>query len=129
MKQRRSWIALTVGAGLVLGGTSAWAGTTYVNYSTTVGAFNGYGYSGYQTKTTANTAANLSSSNVGANYQVSARTHSPFGTGTWTGYVVDDGTTHNLQNSVASGSNVRAQFRNRPQTPVSVQVDGKFRSN
>lgn len=62
-------------------------------------------------------------------YQVSARTNSPFGTGTWTGYVVDDGTNHSLQNSLASGSNVRAQFRNRPQTPVQVQVDGQWRSN
>ena len=129
MTRRTAMIAVALGLGIAFGATSAWAGTSFTTYSTTVGAFNGYGYTSYQTKTNANTPADLQSSNVGGSYQVSARTNSPFGTGTWTGYVVDDGTNHSLQNSLASGSNVRAQFRNRPQTPVQVQVDGQWRSN
>lgn len=31
-------------------GTSAWAGTSFQSYSTTVGKFNGNGYTAYQTK-------------------------------------------------------------------------------
>lgn len=129
MRTRRIGVAIAVAVGLAFGGAAAWAGTTYTDYSTTVARLNGYGYTAFQVKTATGTAANLRSTNVGNNYQVSARTNSPFGTGTWTGYVVDDGTTHNLQNDLSSGSNVRAQFRNRPQTTVQVQVDGSWRSN
>jgi len=132
MQRSRIGVAIVLAAGLALGGAAAWAGTsysTYSTYSTTVPALGGYGYTAYQTKTGAGVAADLESSNVGGDYVVSARTNSPYGTGDWTGYVVDDGTTHKLTNSTASGSNIRAQFRNRPQTLVSVQVDGRWRSN
>lgn len=127
--RRGVWVAITVALGVVLGGSTAWAGTTFAAYSTTVASFGGYGYTAYQTKAQAGTAADLRSTNVGGSYQVSARTNSPSGVGTWTGYVVDDGTNHYLYNSLAPGTSVRAQFTNRPQTTVSVQVDGSWRSN
>ncbi len=129
IRKRGMGVAIVVAVGLAFGGTAAWAGTTYSTYSTTVASVGGYGYTAYQTKATSGAAANLQSSNVGGSYQVSARTNSPYNVGTWTGYVVDDGTNHNLQNPTASGSNIRAQFKNRPQTVVSVQVDGRWRSN
>jgi hypothetical protein len=128
MKRRFVAVVSTVVLGVVLGGTGAWAGTSWESYSTTVAATGGYGYTAYQTKA-ASGAAEVSSSSVGGNKQVSARTNSSKSVGTWTGYVVDDGTSHTLNNSHAAGESVRGQFRNRPQTVVQVQVSGSFKSN
>lgn len=105
------------------------SGTTNQNYSTTVASLGGYGYTAFQTKAITGTAGYLGSGTVGGSYVVSARTNSPSGVGTWTGYVVSDGTTHYLYNSLVKGADVRAQFRNRPQTTVQVQVSGYWRSN
>jgi len=120
---------VALAAALAFGGTSAWAGTTNQNYSTTVASLGGYGYTAFQTKAITGTAGYLGSGTVGGSYVVSARTNSPSGVGTWTGYVVSDGTTHYLYNSLVKGADVRAQFRNRPQTTVQVQVSGYWRSN
>ena len=43
--------------GMLAVGTSAWAGTSFQSYRTTVGKFNGNGYTAYQTKSGAGTAA------------------------------------------------------------------------
>ena len=129
IRKRGIGVAIAVAVGLAFGGTTAWAGTSFSPYSTTVASFGGYGYTAFQSNAFAGQAARLESSNVGRSYVVSARTNSPSGVGTWTGYVVDDGTIHDLYNTLASNTDVRAQFRNRPQTTVQVQVDGRWRSN
>jgi len=122
-------VGIVTALGLTLGGTVAWADTSTAAYSTTVGAVGGYGYTAFQTKTRNGQAADVYSSSVGGSYVLSARTNSTSTLGTWTGYVVSDGTTHVLYNSQPAGTQVRAQFRNRPQTPVSVQASGTWRSN
>lgn len=127
--KRRAAVSLLAASTLILSGVSAWAGTSYSSYSTTVASFGGYGYTAYQTKANANSAADLSSTVVGANYVLSARTNSTEGVGTWTGYVVNDNTTHKLANSLRKGASVQAQFKNRPQTAVAVQASGSWRSN
>lgn len=127
--KRRFVTGATVAVLIVgLGSSAAWAGTSWVSYSTTVAATGGYGYTAYQTKANSG-SAELSSSSVGGNKQVSARTNSPKSVGTWTGYNVANNTSHTLLNSHAAGESVRAQFKNRPQTVVQVQVSGSFKSN
>lgn len=128
MKRRIATVSTTVMLALLVGASSAWAGTSYVAYSTTVAAAGGYGYTAYQTKDSYGDA-NLSSTSVGGNKQVSARTNSPQRTGTWTGYDVQSNSTHVLKNEHPAGEAVRAQFRNRPQTVVQVQVSGSWKSN
>ena len=51
---RLTTAAIVTGAVLMLFGGAVSAGTSMVDYSTTVGRFNGSGYTGYQTKTSGN---------------------------------------------------------------------------
>ena len=76
----RLMLALSAAA-LALGGVSAYAGTTYTSYNTTVGMLNGNGYTGYQTKTTSSAAGNLRSGTVGGSHVVDARMQASSGTG------------------------------------------------
>ena len=69
----RKVTATVLGIGILSMGATALAGTTYSSYNTTVGAFNGSGYTGYQTKATAGTNGNLNSTSVGGGYEVDAR--------------------------------------------------------
>ncbi|MBC6308863.1 hypothetical protein HCJ66_04755 [Listeria sp. FSL L7-1582] len=103
------------------------AGTTKVNYSTTVGKLNGSGYTGYQAKTTAGTKADLYSLKTG-NYNVDVRTTSSGSNGTWS-RDVNNATTRQLSNSHNKGTNVRLQFSNDITTTVNVQASGSWRSN
>ncbi|WP_232550247.1 hypothetical protein [Propioniciclava soli] len=109
-------------------GTSAWAGTTFQGYSTTVGKLNGNGYTAYQTKVGAGTAADLRSGTVGADYVVDARLQAAAGTGGWA-RDVGDNDTRQLWNSVQKGASARVQFSNDWNTAVDVQVSGTWRSN
>ncbi len=104
------------------------AGTTYTSYNTTVGKFNGSGYTGYQTKASSGTYGNLRSTSVGGKYTVDARMQASSGTGSWV-RSVNSNQVRNLPNSVARGSKARVQFSNDLTTPVNVQVTGSWRSN
>lgn len=121
--------ATVVSALLVAGGVSANAGTAYEAYETTVGRVYGSGYTSYQTKASSQAKAYLVSTNVGSNYSVKARTNGSSGSGSWTGYVVDDNTSHYLSSETPKGNTERVQFRNKLTTYVSVQVTGKWKSN
>lgn len=104
------------------------AGTSYTSYSTSVGKFNGNGYTAYQTKTTTGATGNLRSTSVGGKYTVDARMQASSGTGSWV-RSVNSNETRNLSNSVSKGSSARVQFSNDLSTPVAVQVSGTWRSN
>lgn len=110
--------------------TAAYASTTYSNYSTTVGRFNGNGYTSYQKKTYDGKNGDIHSENVGGKYKVDVRMQSDNGNGGWR-RDVDDGTKATLPGtgSQTKGTNVRAQFSNDWNTPVAVQVDGSWRCN
>lgn len=54
----------------VFGLTMVYAGTSYKKYSTTVGKFNGNGYTSYQIKSTSGANGSLNSEHVGADYVV-----------------------------------------------------------
>lgn len=125
-KKKLAVLGLSVGL-LALGG-AVQASTTYSSYDTTVGKFNGSGYTGYQTKTTSGAYGNLKSSSVGGSYTVDARMQASSGTGSWVRSVTDNDT-RNLPNSVPSGTSARVQFSNDITTPVDVQVTGSWRSN
>lgn len=127
MKIKKFAIPLAV-VGMLAVGTSAWAGTSFQSYSTTVGKFNGNGYTAYQTKSGAGTAADLRSKSVGADYVVDARLQAASGTGGWA-RDVGDNDTRQLWNSVQKGASARVQFSNDWNTSVDVQVSGTWRSN
>ena len=127
MKVKKFAIPLAV-VGMLAVGTSAWAGTSFASYSTTVGKFNGTGYTAYQTKSGAGTAADLRSKSVGADYVVDARLQASSGTGGWA-RDVGDNDTRQLWNSVQKGASARVQFSNDWNTSVDVQVSGTWRSN
>lgn len=122
-------IGVACGALLALSGLSAvYAGTSYSSYNTTVGKFNGNGYTGYQTKSTSSKSGTLVSGFVGGNYKVDARMNAVSGTGAWV-RDVSDNETRNLPNGVGAGRKARVQFSNDLFTRVDVQVTGKWKSN
>ncbi|MFT4167230.1 MAG: hypothetical protein QM650_18500 [Microlunatus sp.] len=121
---------LVAGALLASGAGLAVAGTSYSNFSTTVGKLNGNGYTGTQTKSGTGTNGNITTSQVGGSYQVDARLQKSNGSssGSWKKNL-DDGDSASLPNSISSGSSTRVNLNNDLTTPVDVQVTGKWRSN
>jgi hypothetical protein len=109
-------------------GGAVQAGTSWSSYNTTVGKFNGSGYTGYQTKASSGTYGELNSSVVGGSYTVDARMQASSGTGSWVRSVTDSDY-RKLPNSVPSGLSARVEFSNDITTPVDVQVSGTWRSN
>lgn len=122
---------LITGILLALGSGSVYAGTGYQSYNTTVAKFNGNGYTGYQTKQINGANGGLSSSSVGGDYLVDARMQELNGpSGLWT-RDIDDGHYYELDGhpNHSNGDSIRIQFSNDWNTPVNVQVRGKWRSN
>ena len=118
--------AAVAGAMLLGGAGAALAGTTESSYSTTVGKFNGNGYTAYQTKAGTGTAGKLWTESVGADYKVDARMNSTTSNGSWAR--MGDRTYADLFNSVRAGQQARVLFNNDSTTRVDVQVSGVWRS-
>lgn len=114
----------------VLFTATAFAGTSTTTYNTTVGKFNGSGYSGYQTKSISGANGWLYSTMVGGNYKVDVRMNSSSGNGSWLRNVTD-GTSASLpgKSTQRAGSSIRLKFSNNVTTPVNVQVVGSWKSN
>lgn len=126
MQQRtRRLMAAGILATVCLGTTSAVAGTSFREYSTTVGKFNGKGYTSYQTKSYSDKAGDLRSSSVGGNYKVDARMI-PEGVGI---SGVTDNSEYKLNTNLDSGKSARVELNNGVFTRVDVQVSGTWRSN
>lgn len=128
--QLKRIIAGTAIATMMLGVT-AFAGTSYQNYNTTVGKFNGNGYSSFQTKSTSGANGDLNSSSVGGGYNVDVRMIDQNGnSGSWARNI-KSGSTAQIDSHLnhTSGKNVRLQFSNDLTTRVDVQVVGSWRSN
>lgn len=123
--------AIVTGAVLMLFGGAVSAGTSMVDYSTTVGRFNGSGYTGYQTKASGNDKGYLYSSSVGGKYTVDARMVASSGEKAKWVRDVDDKSSYILpkHNNMNSGKSVRVEFSNDITTPVNVQVEGSWKSN
>lgn len=100
------------------------------SYNTTVGKFNGSGYSDYQVKAVSGANGWIESEKVGGSYTVDVRMNSSAGNGKWFRNL-GDGLTGELPGNSAqvSGSNVRLRFSNDITTPVNVQVIGNWKSN
>ncbi len=124
--------ATILGIGILSMGATALAGTTYTSYNTTVPAFIGSGYTGYQTKSTGGANGNLNSTSVGGSYVVDARMQDATSGvhGPWVRDVTDS-TNYVLYSNAshAGGDSMRVEFSNDLLTPVSVQVTGSWRSN
>lgn len=121
---------VVAGAILLMFGSCAFAGTTLERYSTTVGRFNGSGFTEYQTKTFTGEEGYLYSNAVGGNYVVDVRmVTSKKEKGPWV-RDVDDNRSYCLPGkTLRSGRNVRLELSNDITTPVRVQVAGKWKSN
>lgn len=128
MRKLVKGIAVTGLAALMIG-TCAFAGTSYESYNTTVGKFNGSGYSDYQTKTTSGANGYIKSKKVGGDYVVDVRMNG-LGNGSWVRNLTD-GTNKSLPGHYkqTKGSDVRVKFSNDITTPVNVQVSGTWKSN
>lgn len=115
--------------GMLIGGT-AYAGTTAKYYSTVVGRFNGSGYCGYQTKAVSGKDGYIYSDTVGGKYKVDVRMENSSASGEWLRNVTD-GTQKPVKghSKLTKGSQVRLKFSNDITTPVTVAVDGNWKSN
>ncbi|MDE7425915.1 MAG: hypothetical protein K2N51_19825 [Lachnospiraceae bacterium] len=109
---------------------TAFAGTSTTGYNTTVGKFNGSGYSDYQTKAISGANGWIYSTRVGGNYTVDVRMNSSAGNGSWLRNL-NDGTSASLPGNSAqtAGKSIRLKFSNDITTPVNVQVEGSWKSN
>ena len=123
--------AATLGcAAVMMFSTVAWAGTSYSGYNTTVGRFNGSGYSGYQTKSIAGANGYIKSTKVGGDYVVDVRMNSSAGNGAWLRNVGDNTSDYVPGKSTQlNGTSVRLEFSNDITTPVNTQVEGTWKSN
>lgn len=121
---------LTAGVAVMMMTSAAVAGSSYSHYNTTIGKFNGNGYTGYQTKNTAGANGYIKSTKVGGDYVVDVRMNGPSGNGSWVRNL-DDKDNRSLPGSakMKKGCLVRAQFSNDWNTPVAVQVVGQWKSN
>ena len=129
---KRKFIKTGVIAGIVgmLVGSTAYAGTAAHPYGVVVGRFNGYGYTDYQTKVFSGKDGYIYSTEVGGKYKVDVRMTSSGGNGAWLRDVTD-GTQKALKahSKHTNGSKVRMQFSNDAFTPVTVYVEGYWKSN
>jgi hypothetical protein len=109
---------------------SAWAGTSTTSYNTTVGKYNGSGYSSYQTKSISGANGWIYSEQVGGKYVVDVRMNSTAGNAPWLRNVTD-GTSSSLPGVYKqnAGDSIRLKFSNDVNTPVNVQVIGTWKSN
>ena len=126
----RQFTASLIAAELItVGGAVATQAATYTDYSTTVGAYNGSGYTGYRTKACNGSNGQVNSVNVGGNYVVDARMQRSSttggGAGPWT-RDFGDNTSKALLNDFSRNNSVRVQFSNDVNTTVSVQVSGRW---
>lgn len=130
MKNKILKAIMATGMASMVFSMAAFAGTKYESYNTTVGKFNGNGYSGYQTKSSSGESGQISSTKVGGDYVVDARMNSRAGNGNWLGNL-DDNEVRLLpgNDKLVKGTDVRVQFSNDWNTPVAVQVVGKWKSN
>ncbi|MBK3913718.1 hypothetical protein [Listeria ivanovii] len=103
------------------------AGSTYANYSTTVGKFNGNGYTAYQTKKVAGQKANVKSTKTGG-YKLNVRTNSAGSNGTWSADFTNSKNI-DLSNGHNKGTKTRLHFSNKITTTRDVQASGSWRSN
>lgn len=119
-------------AGIVgmLIGSTAYAGSEMKYYSTVVGRFNGSGYSNYQTKAVSGKNGYISSYTVGGRYKVDVRMQTSSASGEWLRNVTD-GTKETVKahSKHTKGSQIRLKFSNDITTPVTVEVDGEWKSN
>jgi hypothetical protein len=126
--KKKKLVVLGLALGLLATAGAAQAGYSYEKYDTQVGAFNGSGYSSYQTKAKGGAYATLISSSVGGSYTVDARETGHSGPASWRRDVTDS-KTYSLPSIQSAGYDAIVQFSNDLNTPVNVRVTGSWASN
>lgn len=127
MKPKKFLISTVAFLGILGFASFIEAGHDYVYYDTTVGRFNGNGYSDVQTKSVAGQKADVSHLSNGG-YNVDIRTTSSGSNGTWARNV-KAGDVRQLTNGHNKGTQTRLQFSNDLTTRVDTQSRGYWRSN
>lgn len=127
-------IGMLLGIILVSSSFIAFAGTQYEGYNTTVGKFNGSGYSGYQTKAISGNAGWVLSKTVGTaakDYEVDVRMIDvDKNAGDWARNIGDaDHSMLDASTEHKAGESVRLQFSNDLTTPKDIQVVGDWKSD
>lgn len=129
---KKGKVALMTGVIALATSASAFAGTSLEGYETTVGKFNGNGYTGYDhVKSVDGANGSLNSHYVGGSYKVDARMQDGAGNdGDWSRNLSDD-TSHTLDGHKyhLEGDSMRVQFSNDFNTSVDVQVNGNWSSD
>lgn len=130
MKKRILKIGAVVGISGMLFRTAAFAGASMETYGTVVGRFNGAGATPYQTKTYSERDGYINSVKVGGKYEVDVRMENSSAKGAWLRDVTD-GTRKYVQahSKHIKGCSVRLYFSNDITTPVTVYVEGTWKSN
>ncbi|MDN5725230.1 MAG: hypothetical protein L0G99_04760 [Propionibacteriales bacterium] len=126
MKKSRTIIASGAATLMLLLGAAQASAGDWSNYNTTVGRFNGNGYTGDQAKGVTDATGWLRSGTVGGDYKVDARMESISGTFTSGFARIGDGTNVDLPNDFTEGTRVRVRFSNDLTTRVNVQVSGSW---
>lgn len=133
MKQKKmASVAFAALLGVVVMGTTAFAGTTMTSYSVPLPAYNGSGYSSTQVKETSGANARAKSTNTGG-YNVDVRQEKKDGSASGKWYrnlkgVMDTG--YNIDGHVDQvyGSTVRLKFSSDLLTTEDVTVKGSWES-
>lgn len=121
---------LAIVGALVGGSTAAFAGTSYTNFSTTVGSFGSAAYSNSQTKSSTSATGYSNPTFIGAGRTVSSRMYRNSDGARGTEHTgVSAGSTVPQENSFGSGQTVRTEFAGNPTIPTSTQIDGRWKSN
>ena len=118
-------------AGVLVGSAgAAFAGTSYTNFSTTVGAAGSAAYSNSQTKSTTSATGSVNPTFIGAGRTVSARMYRNSDGAQGTEHTgVSAGSTVPQENKFGSGQTVRTEFAGNWTWTNSTQIDGRWKSN
>ncbi|MFC4388320.1 hypothetical protein ACFOZ1_10955 [Gracilibacillus marinus] len=123
---------LLLGATIMATSFGIYADTSWEGYSTTVGKFNGSGYTGYDhTKSSTGVNGTVDSDYVGGPYVVDVRMQDDDGnSGDWTRNLGDsDKKSLDGHNYHQKNDDMRLQFSNDWDTTVNVQVVGRWKSD
>ncbi|WP_243388160.1 hypothetical protein [Bacillus kexueae] len=129
---KKKLITLAVGAAVMASSFNVYASTSWKSYSTTVGKYNGSGYTGYDhVKSSSGANGQVKSSSVGGDYVVDVRMQDAQGnSGDWARNLGDNETlTLDGHKNHIKGDSMRLHFSNDWNTPVNVQVSGTWRSD
>jgi hypothetical protein len=128
---KKKLLGLTLAGAILTAGSLQVAASTVIprnidDYSTTVGRFNGDGYTDGLKKINTNQNAICNSSSVGGDYNVDVRIERTDGSEPSGWERIGDNDRQSIPNSIGADLYTRLHFSNDATTPVNVQVSGTW---